>query len=107
MPHADVLRTLVEELKRVGVDAEHMVAGLSARADEAIRALRSLPDGAGPAAFLARLRQESDAVHRADAQAQREAPPAELAPSAAAPRAAQDSSRNGDQRAASSLDRTA
>jgi hypothetical protein len=69
MPHADVLRTLVEELKRVGVDAENMVAGLSARADEAIRALRSLPDGAGPAAFLARLRQESDAVHRTDTPA--------------------------------------
>ena len=69
MPHADVLRTLVEELTRVGVDAEHMVAGLSARADEAIRALRSLPDGAGPAAFLARLRQETDVEHRADAPA--------------------------------------
>ena len=67
MPHADVLRTLVEELNRVGVDAEHMVAGLSARADDAIRALRSLPDGAGPAAFLARLRYESDTLQRADA----------------------------------------
>ena len=52
MPHADVLRTLVSELERVGVDADHMVAGLSAHASEAIRALRSLPDDAGPAAFL-------------------------------------------------------
>ena len=69
MPHADVLRTLVEELKRVGVDAEHMVGGMSAHADDAIRALRSLPDGAGPAAFLARLRQESDVVHRTDTPA--------------------------------------
>ena len=69
MPHADVLRTLVEELARVGVDADNMVAGVSARAEEAIRALRSLPDGAGPAAFLARLRQETDVVHRADTPA--------------------------------------
>lgn len=61
MPNAETLRTLVDELKRVGVDADHMVAGLSARADEAIRALRALPDGAGPAAFLARLRSESNA----------------------------------------------
>ena len=61
MPHAETLRTLVHELKRVGVDADHMVAGLSARADDAIRALRALPDGAGPAAFLARLRSDSAA----------------------------------------------
>ena len=52
MPHADVLRTLVEELERVGVDADQMVAGLSTHADEAIRALRALPDHAGPAAWL-------------------------------------------------------
>lgn len=67
MPHADVLRTLVEELKRVGVDADNMVAGLSGRADVAIRALHALPDDAGPAAFLARLRLESDVAHRQDA----------------------------------------
>jgi len=108
MPHADVLRTLVEELKRVGVDAEHMVGGMSAHADDAIRALRSLPDGAGPAAFLARFRQESDVVHRADTPAQGHAPLAGSAPSAdLAPRASQDSSRDGDQHAAAPLDRTA
>ena len=66
MPHADVLRTLVSELERVGVDADHMVAGLSAHASEAIRALRSLPDDAGPAAFLARFRSESETGQRAD-----------------------------------------
>ena len=60
MPHADVLRTLVRELERVGVDADHMVAGLTARAEDAIRALRTLPDNAGPAAFLAKLRTESE-----------------------------------------------
>ncbi len=64
MPHADVLRTLVEELERVGVDADQMVAGLSTHADEAIRALRALPDHAGPAAFLARFRTESEIAQR-------------------------------------------
>jgi len=66
MPHADVLRTLVSELERVGVDADHMVAGLSAHASEAIRALRALPDNAGPAAFLARFRSESETAQRTD-----------------------------------------
>ena len=66
MPHADVLRTLVSELERVGVDADHMVAGLSAHASEAIRALRSLPDNAGPAAFLARFRSEAEIAQRSE-----------------------------------------
>ncbi|MFL5560045.1 MAG: hypothetical protein ACJ79K_01090 [Gemmatimonadaceae bacterium] len=48
------------------MDADHMVAGLSAHASEAIRALRSLPDNAGPAAFLARFRSESETVQRTD-----------------------------------------
>ena len=69
MPHADVLRTLVAELQRVGVDADHMVAGLSAHASEAIRALRSLPDNAGPAAFLARFRSETGAQPRPESAA--------------------------------------
>ena len=69
MPHADVLRTLVAELERVGVDADHMVAGLSAHAPDAIRALRSLPDNAGPAAFLARFRSETGAQPRQESAA--------------------------------------
>ena len=69
MPHADVLRMLVAELERVGVDADHMVAGLSAHAPEAIRALRSLPDNAGPAAFLARFRSETGALPRPEGAA--------------------------------------
>jgi hypothetical protein len=69
MPHAEVLRTLVSELERVGVDADQMVAGLSAHASEAIRALRSLPDNAGPAAFLARFRTETETAHRAEGTA--------------------------------------
>jgi hypothetical protein len=39
-----------------------MVAGLTSRAEEALRALKALPDGAGPAAFLAELRNRSAAV---------------------------------------------
>jgi len=62
MPHAEIVRQLVAELERVGVDPDHMVAGLTSRAEEALRALRALPDGAGPAAFLAELRNQSSAV---------------------------------------------
>lgn len=62
MPHAEIVRELVAELERVGVDPDHMVAGLTSRAEEALRALRALPDGAGPAAFLAELRNQSSPV---------------------------------------------
>jgi len=62
MPHAEIVRQLVAELERVGIDPDHMVAGLTSRAEEALRALRVLPDGAGPAAFLAELRNQSAAV---------------------------------------------
>ena len=62
MPHADIVRQLVEELERAGIDPDHMVAGLTSRAEEALRALRALPDGAGPAAFLAELRNQAAPV---------------------------------------------
>jgi hypothetical protein len=62
MPHAEIVRQLVAELERVGVDPEHMVAGLTSRAEEALRALHVLPDGAGPAAFLAELRNQSTPI---------------------------------------------
>ena len=62
MPHAEIVRQLVAELERVGVDPDQMVAGLTSRAEEALRALRTLPDGAGPAAFLAELRNQSSPV---------------------------------------------
>jgi hypothetical protein len=62
MPHAEIVRQLVAELERVGVDPDHMVAGLTSRAEEALRALRTLPDGAGPAAFLAQFRNQSSPV---------------------------------------------
>ena len=62
MPHAEIVRQLVDELERVGVDPDQMVAGLTSRSEEALRALRALPDGAGPAAFLAELRNQSSPV---------------------------------------------
>ena len=62
MPHAEIARQLVAELERVGVDPDHMVAGLTSRAEDALRALRVLPDGAGPAAFLAELRNQTTPV---------------------------------------------
>lgn len=102
MPNAEVLRTLVEELTRVGVDADNMVGGLSARADEAIRALRTLPDGAGPAAFLARLRQTTDAASRTDVAVNVEPP----ARADAATRVVEDLSRDAERRA-TPMDRTA
>ena len=62
MPHAEIVRQLVAELERVGIDPTQMVAGLTSRSEEALRALRALPDGAGPAAFLAALRNRSATV---------------------------------------------
>jgi hypothetical protein len=49
---------LLAEFKRVGVDLDGFPAGLKIRGDDAIRILRTLPDGAGPAAFLSRIRHE-------------------------------------------------
>ena len=73
MPHAEIVRQLVAELERVGIDPDHMVAGLTSRAEDALRALRTLPDGAGPAAFLAELRNRSTPVgwHSDDGDASR------------------------------------
>ncbi len=48
---------LLRELERVGVDPNTISAGLALSEEEVLRALRELPDGAGPAALLSRLRQ--------------------------------------------------
>lgn len=48
---------LLNEFRRVGVDPDTFSAMLALRPEDALRALRSLPDGAGPAAFLAQLRK--------------------------------------------------
>lgn len=49
---------LLTEFERVGVDLNSFPAGITVHRDDALRVLRSLPDGAGPAAFLRRLREE-------------------------------------------------
>lgn len=48
---------LLRELERVGVDPNTISAGLSVSEEDVLRALRTLPDNAGPAAFLSQLRQ--------------------------------------------------
>jgi hypothetical protein len=54
------LDELLAELRRVGVDPNALSAGLAIRPEAALRILRVLPDGAGPAAFLTRVRVELD-----------------------------------------------
>lgn len=49
---------LLAEFERVGVDLNGFPAGIDVHRDEAMRILKSLPDDAGPAAFLARVREE-------------------------------------------------
>jgi hypothetical protein len=49
---------LLAEFERVGVDLDSFPAGITIRREDAMRILRSLPDGAGPGAFLARVREE-------------------------------------------------
>lgn len=50
------LQELLDEFTRVGVDPDTFTAMLAVRPEEALQLLRELPDGAGPAAFLASLR---------------------------------------------------
>jgi hypothetical protein len=48
---------LLNEFRRVGVDPDTFSAMLALRPEDALRALRALPDGAGPTAFLGELRK--------------------------------------------------
>ena len=50
---------LLTEFERVGVDANNFPAGLGVRREDALRILKTLPDGAGPAAFLNRIRNDT------------------------------------------------
>ncbi len=52
------LNELMLEMERVAVDPNGFPAGISLGHHEALRVLRSLPDGAGPAAFLSAIREE-------------------------------------------------
>ena len=55
---------LLSEFTRVGVDLDSFPAGIGVHRDDALRILRALPDGAGPAAFLSRVRQEQHSTAR-------------------------------------------
>jgi hypothetical protein len=57
---------LLNEFRRVGVDPDTFSAMLALRPEDALRALRALPDGAGPSAFLAQLRRNGIAPGAAD-----------------------------------------
>lgn len=56
MADEQTFEQLLNEFRRVGVDPDTFSAVLALRAEEALRALRLLPDGAGPSAFLTQLR---------------------------------------------------
>ena len=47
---------LLAEMERVGVDPNGFPAGITVSHEEALQALGTLADGAGPAAFLAAIR---------------------------------------------------
>lgn len=70
------LQELLDEFTRVGVDPDTFTAMLAVRPEEALQLLRELPDGAGPAAFLASLRVSARPVTppRATAAVQGSAP---------------------------------
>ena len=59
---------LLNEFRRVGVDPDSFSAMLALRPEEALRVLRLLPDGAGPTAFLKKLRQNGIVPTPVDAQ---------------------------------------
>jgi hypothetical protein len=51
-------KQLLDEFRRAGVDPDTFSAILAVSQHDALRALRALPDQAGPAAFLAELRRQ-------------------------------------------------
>jgi hypothetical protein len=56
MSQEERFEQLLREFQRVGVDPNALSAGLAVSEDDVRRALAALPDGAGPTAFLHRLR---------------------------------------------------
>jgi len=56
MAEEQTFEVLLREFRRVGVDPDTFSAMLAVRPEDALRALRALPDGAGPSAFLSQLR---------------------------------------------------
>ena len=75
MSQAERFAHLLREFERVGVDPNTISAGLAVRQEDALRVLSSLPDGAGPAAFLAQLRAlTTQGVGAGDRERSRDAP---------------------------------
>jgi hypothetical protein len=64
MAHEKRFKDLLAEFERVGVDPNTFSAVLAVNREDAMRVLRSLPDGAGPTAFLAKLRRVTRAEGR-------------------------------------------
>ena len=56
MAEEQTFEVLLREFRRVGVDPDTFSAMLAVRPEDAMRALSTLADGAGPSAFLAQLR---------------------------------------------------
>jgi hypothetical protein len=65
MAHEKRFKELLAEFQRVGVDTNTFSAVLAINSEDALRALRALPDGAGPTAFLAEVRRITRAQGRA------------------------------------------
>lgn len=57
MGNDQTFEVLLQEFRRVGVDPDPFSAMLALRPEDALRALKALPDDAGTAAFLAQLRR--------------------------------------------------
>lgn len=68
MTQGKQLAELLKEFERVGVDPNTISAGLAVREDDVMRALRGLPDNAGPTAFLAQLRLLASPAVRGDSE---------------------------------------
>ena len=62
MADEHTFEVLLGEFRRVGVDPDTFSAMLALRPEDALRALRKLPDGAGPTAFLIQLRKNGVAA---------------------------------------------
>jgi hypothetical protein len=56
MSQEERFEQLLREFQRVGVDPNALSAGLAVSENDVREALAALPDGAGPTAFLHRLR---------------------------------------------------
>ncbi len=64
MSHQRDFDDLLHEFQRVGVDPNTISAGIAVRPEDMRRLLASLPDNAGPKAFLTKLRVISSNTER-------------------------------------------